>query len=219
MRLETGKLSRGIWIGAGILPSIVAATLSVSAAQDGAAKTQTAKTGGVSNFPSLELAKLDRLVGHWEVVETQYNAAGMVLSTIKGKEENTWTLDKHVLRRAYSTKGELVYDAVGSITWNAAEKKYRGVWFDNVSASGPTLVSGNWGEGEGSLVWVLEMVAHDGTKSQYKVIERFDDEETRTGLTYLMRGTELIKRMEVKYKRAAPCPDKGFRVIDDMGKR
>ena len=167
-------------------------------------------------FPSPELAKLDRLIGHWEVVETQYSPTGAVLSTTKGTEDNTWTLGQHVLRRAYSTKGEVFYEAVASITWNQGEKKYRGVWFDNVSTSGPTQVIGSWNEEETSMVWMLEITADDGSKTQYKVVERFDDEETRTGLTYLVRGSELVKRMEVRYKRALPCPTTGFRMIDDI---
>jgi len=168
-------------------------------------------------FPDPMTAKLDRLAGIWDFTETQFDPKGEIVSSVKGREEAVWTLDNRVLRRTYTTRTETrFYWAVGMTTWNQPDKKYRAAWFDNLGIAGPSLAVGAWGDEANTLIWTLESRGADGSKVEYRVIERLIDEENRTATTYLVSGSDLVKRMEVRYKRALPCPTRGFRGIDEF---
>lgn len=177
----------------------------------GSAKGDPPGTGSGSgpDYASPQLAHLESLVGVWTVTETHYNDLGQIVGTVKGTEEIGWILDKHALRRVYRTRTEATaYHAIGTLTWNRPENRFYGVWFDDVSTSGATLVSGTWSEKAGGLVLTLEAMADDGTMIEYRVIEKRADEDTRVATTFAIRKDEVIKRMTVKYKRSVPCPDK-----------
>lgn len=208
------------WCGArGFLTAaiLLLATLSIYAVdpQEPPAPKPTDSSAS-QEFPNPDLAKIDRFAGIWDLVETQFDPRGQIISTVKGREENIWILDNHALRRTYSTKiDDKSYKAIGTVTWNDSEKKYRAAWFDNLSGSGPNLANGQWGDEANTFVWFLESPGKE-SPIRYRVIEQFLNEETRSATTYLVSGSDLIKRMEVRYTRALPCPGK-IRVIDDMG--
>ena len=84
---------------------------------------------------------------------------------------------------------------------------------DNASTLGPTTVTGEWNPKTEVFVFTLDAVGQDGKKVRYRVIEKFDDDDTRHATTYAMEGEQLIKRLEVQYKRAAPCPDRLRKVL------
>ena len=164
-------------------------------------------SSGGSGYASPDLAHLESLIGVWTVTETHYNELGQIVGTVKGTEEIGWILDKHAIRRVYTTRTETTaYHAVGTLTWNQPTQTYRGVWFDDASTCGPTQVSGTWSEQIGGLVLTLEAMADDGTAIQYRVIEKRADEDTRVATTFAVRRDEVTKRMTVKYKRSIPCP-------------
>ena len=50
---------------------------------------------------------------------------------------------------------------------------------------------------------------------RHRVVERFIDKENRVATTYLLRGDEAIKRMEVQYQTVIPCPP-AVRMIDEL---
>ena len=79
---------------------------------------------------------------------------------------------------------------------------------NNASTLGPTTVTGEWNPKTEVFAFTLDAVGQDGKKVRYRVIEKFDDADTRHATTYAVVGEQLIKRLEVQYKRAAPCPDK-----------
>ncbi len=165
-------------------------------------------------FASPELAKLDIFIGPWSVTESHFNPRGELIATVKGTEEIAWILDHRAIRRAYSTAtGSTIFKAQGTLTWNNAEKKYRGVWFDNASTAGPTTVTGSWDDQTRTMLFHLESAGMDGSIVRYRVVERFADPQTRVATTYLIEGSNLIKRMEVEYKRATPCPAKALTIM------
>ena len=168
-------------------------------------------------FANPQLASLDLYVGTWDVAEEHYDARGHVVATVQGAEEITWILDQHAIRRTYTTSTESrVFRAIGTLTWNKATQQYRGVWFDNVSTTGPTRVTGAWSPDTLTMVFTLESLADDGSTVRYKVVERFLDEERRLATTYLLKGSEVVKRLEVHYKRTIPCPDRLRIVFDEL---
>lgn len=163
-------------------------------------------TAGVPVSP--ELAQLEMYVGPWNLTEHHFNSRGEEIASVKGTEVIIWVLDHRAIRRTYTTANESTrYQAVGTITWNAAEKKYHGVWFDNASTNGPTTARGDWDQKEKMLVFTLESQAADGSKVQHKVVEQFLSDERRVATTYLIVGKDVTKRMEVHYQRATPCPE------------
>ncbi len=165
-------------------------------------------------FANPELARLDLFIGPWSVTESHFNPRGELIATVKGTEEITWILDHRAIRRAYSTTpGSAAFKAQGTLTWNSAEKKYHGVWFDNVSTAGPTTVTGNWDDQTQTMLFHLESAGKDGGVVGHRVVERFADPQTRVATTYLIEGSNLVKRMEVEYKRALPCPAKAATII------
>jgi hypothetical protein len=165
-------------------------------------------------FASPELARLDVFIGPWSVTESHFNPRGELIATAKGTEEITWILDHRAIRRAYSTStGSTVFKANGTLSWNDVEKKYQGVWFDNVSTAGPTTVTGSWDDQTRTMLLDVESSGREGSTIRYRVVERFADPQTRVATTYLIEGSSLIKRMEVEYKRATPCPAKAITIL------
>ena len=170
--------------------------------------------GKAIEFASPELARLDIFVGPWSVTESHFNPRGEVIATVKGTEEITWILDHRAIRRAYSTStGTTVFKANGTLTWNDVEKKYHGAWFDNVSTAGPTTAMGSWDDETKTMLFHVESSGRDGSTVRYRVVERFTDPQTRVATTYLLEGSNLVKRMEVEYKRATPCPAKAITIL------
>ncbi|MDO8632447.1 MAG: DUF1579 family protein, partial [Phycisphaerales bacterium] len=170
-----------------------------------------------SGFASPEIAVLDRFIGPWNVIENHFNARGEVVATVKGTEEIVWVLDKHAIRRTYATGGEpSVFRAIGMLTWNPTRRHYEGAWFDNTSAAGPTQVSGAWDDASLTMTLTLTSSTSDTDKQEFKVVERFTDDEHRISTTYKLRGSEIEKVLEVQYVRTIPCPaaTSGVRMID-----
>ena len=99
------------------------------------------------------------------------------------------------------------------LTWNDTMKKYHGVWFDNVSTAGPTTATGTWDDETHTMLFYVESSGREGATVRYRVVEKFTDPQTRMATTYLIEGSNLVKRMEVEYKRATPCPAKAMRII------
>lgn len=154
------------------------------------------------------MALFEAMIGVWNVTEHHYNERGKEVSTAKGTEEIHWILGKHAVRRSYTTSysGGRAYHAIGTLTWNSAEKKYRGTWFDDVSTSGPTMVSGVWNKDSRTMEYLLESQAANGSTIRYKVVDKFVDEKHRVATTYFVRDAQLLKRLEVYYNRPKPCP-------------
>lgn len=160
-------------------------------------------------YVNAEMERLERYYGLWSVTERHFDERGNSIGVVKGREEVEWILKDHAIKRTYRTgKKPNVFEAIGLLTWNSAERKYRGVWMDNTSTLGPTTVTGEWNPKTEVYVFTLDAVGKDGKNLRYRVIEKFDDDDTRHATTYSVVGEQLIKRLEVQYKRAAPCPDK-----------
>ncbi len=172
-------------------------------------------------YVSPEIACLEQFIGLWLVTETHYDAQGKVVAEVDGKEKISWILDSHAIRRVYTSGTQPnVYRAIGTLTFNDAENKYHGVWFDNVSTAGPRTVKGEWTDDTRTMVYSLESSDKGGSKARYKVVDRFIDEKQRVATTYSVEGARTVKRMEVQYKRPNPCPGK-IRIIYDnaLGRR
>lgn len=184
---------------------------------------QTAHTeeSGSSKSASPELALLEPFIGTWRVTETHYDRRGEIVATVKGTEEVRWILERHALQRDYQTDtGSGLFHAIGTLTYNAAAKRYLGVWFDNVSDAGPTSVSGEWQKATRTMIFAVESRGKDGETVKFKIIEQFPDDERRIATTYLLEGSHVVKRMEVTYIRTIPCPAGVRGVFDDsMGRQ
>ena len=195
---------------------LVSALPIIGQEQPNTARKQDSPAYGEKNleFANPELAHLDIFIGPWSVTESHFNPRGELIATVKGTEEITWILDHRAIRRAYSTAtGSTIFKAQGTLTWNSEEKKYRGVWFDNVFTAGPTMVTGSWDDQTRTMLFHLESAGRDGAIVRYRVVERFADPQTRVATTYLVDGSNLVKRMEVEYKRATPCPARALTIL------
>jgi len=153
-----------------------------------------------------ELKRLQMYAGSWSVTERHFDAQGEVVATVKGTENVTWLLSGTALRRAYSTDAATsTYHALGTITWNDVEKKYHGVWFDDVSTGGPTISKGDWNEETRTMTMRNERSGPAEKPLVYNVIEKFLDDENRVATTYRVDGSTITKLLEVQYKRIE-CP-------------
>lgn len=160
-------------------------------------------------FAHPELARLEIFIGPWSVAETHFDAKGEVVASAKGAEEIVWTLDHHAIRRSYhSGAAPTTFRALGMLTWNAADKRYHGNWYDNTTSNGPTTVKGDWNDATKTMTFDVDTAGADGNPLKFKVVENFDSGEKRTATTYQVEGTSIIKRLEVVYHRTTPCPDK-----------
>ena len=169
-------------------------------------------------YAAPELERLERFYGLWSVTVDHFNTDGQRVGTVKGKEQVTWILDNHAIERNFrSGKKPNVYRAIGTVAWNAVERKYHGVWFDSASVNGPTIAKGDWDEKEQAFVFVLESLGEGGKKIRYKVVESFLEDDSRMSMTFRMDGDRLTKVMDTHYKRAVPCPG-GPRILNLMGR-
>ena len=74
-------------------------------------------------------------------------------------------------------------------------------------------MTGSWDDQTRTMLLYLESSKGKGSTVRYRVVERFADAQTRMATTYLIDGSNLVKRMEVEYKRATPCPAKAFTIM------
>ena len=161
-----------------------------------------------------ELEKLEALYGQWKVTVHHYDVRGERVATVEGKEQVGWILNDHAIQREYQTgQGADSYKALGTLTWNDAERRYQGVWFDSVSTTGPTIVTGSWDEDTRTFFFDVETLGKDGSTIRYKVEDRLLESEKRIATTYLVSGDRRTRVLETHYKRARPCPGK-FRAMD-----
>lgn len=157
--------------------------------------------------PVPELAALEKYVGHWNILEHHFDNSGRETATVKGTEDITWALGGRWLRRVYTTAtASSRYQAIGMFSWNAAEGRYVGAWFDDVSSNGPTQFSAEWNDETLTLVSAAKQSIGGGSSREFRVVERFESDDRRVATTYLIENKSLTKRLEVEYVRAAPCP-------------
>ncbi len=194
------RAARGKWIAV----VVFAAPLMVLAQTD-PRETEAEKP---IDFPVPEMAPLELFIGPWSVTESHLDTRGQVIASAKGSEEINWILDYHAIRRVYtSSSGQKAFKAHGTLAWNAAEKKYHGVWFDNVSNTGPSIVKGTWDASTRTMLFEVESAGPSGPL-RHRVVEKFESPEKRVATTYQVDGSTLIKRLEVEYHRSKPCPDR-----------
>ncbi len=160
-----------------------------------------------SDFVNPGTAVLRLLVGTWRSVEVHFDDRGATVGKSSGTEEITWVADHHAILRRYSSSTDLTrYRAVGTLAYNDFKKTYQSAWVDSASTTGPTVLEGEWDVKNKSFTFELARTAADGAALRYKVVERFDGPETRTVTTYLLKGSTLIRQIEVTHTRTAPCP-------------
>ena len=167
-------------------------------------------------FSVPQLADLDIFVGAWKVAETYFDEKGVARDGRKGTEEILWMLDHHAMYRRYNTAtGDRVYRAVCTIAWSEPDKQYRGSWFDNAPAQGPSprTITGSFDARTATMTWVMESKNPDGSSRTHRMIERFIGIEERVTTTFEVKGDRVTKLMEVKYTRAEPCPASRRNVI------
>jgi hypothetical protein len=150
---------------------------------------------------------LEILVGHWAVVQTNYDRTGDVISTTEGREVNKWVLERSAVERNFRSEiGGKAYHARGVVHFVDAEKKLRGAWFDDVLNNEPTVVEGEWNEKTHVMVWTMDAPGPNGKKSRYRVVEKFLDSETRTATMFRLDGLDVVKVQQSNYTRTIPCP-------------
>jgi len=159
------------------------------------------------SFRNAEMQALDQLVGKWKVVISYFNSKGQETVTSKGEEDISWKLDGHAISRNYTVPRDTgMYRANGWLTYNDVEKKYQGVWLDNVSTTGLSTVTGQWDSANRTFSFVIESMDKNGAIRKLKVLEKILDDETRVVTTYRLDGDGVVKILEARYQRAAPCP-------------
>ena len=161
------------------------------------------------HYASPELAVFETFIGVWTVTENHVDSGGAIAASVSGTERITWALDNHAIQRVYTSgTGAAVYRALGMLTWNAAEKKYMGTWFDNVTTAGPLQVTAEWAGKDLTMTYTLTSLSADGSPTRHRAIERLVGEERRVTTTYRLDGadTQPVKVLEIEYRRATPCP-------------
>ncbi|UCE61639.1 MAG: DUF1579 family protein [Phycisphaerales bacterium] len=175
---------------------------------------EKAKSGG----PVAEkLSELELYVTNWNVVAQYFNENGEQVGTVKGTEDIVWALGHRVIQRTFTTLAEsAVYRAIGLLTWNEATERFEGVYFDNISTSGPTTVEAQWNKKKREMVSTLKSTGSDGSTIKYRIVDKFIDDSNRVATTYSLAGNKQTKVMEAKYARAVPCPSTRRRLIDEL---
>lgn len=192
-------------------------SFSLAAAQNTADRgnTHEAERTSAKNAKDAKMAFINEgtkrlllLAGAWRFKEQHFDELGNVIAEVRGTEEVSWQLDKHAVRRVYTRPADgSVYRAECLLAYNAAQNRYEGVWLDNVSVTGPRPFTGSWNDQTKTITFELAAMDVDGAAQQYRIVERFLDDSRRVATTYRLRKKEVIKVLEVTYRRAVPCPD------------
>lgn len=160
-------------------------------------------------FVNPETARLDLFVGTWRVAQNQFDARGKLIGTLKGTEEVRWLLDHRAIVRTVTLNTESsVVRAMGMFAWDAAEKRYRGAWFDNYTTSGPSTVVGEWDDAGRKMIWTLDSKDSKGAAVQYRIIESLADEIRHESTTFRLAGNDVVKELVTQYERTTPCPSR-----------
>lgn len=168
----------------------------------------------VTGTLSPEFARLELLEGPWEFRESHFDEKGVVKAELEGTEQIRWILDNRAISREYTrTAGEDVYRAMGTLTWDAAAKKYVGVWFDNTTTVGLSTVEAEWNEKTRTMSYTLESKKPDGSPAKHRIVERFIGDSQRVSTTYAIDGNKRTKLLEVMYRRTMPCPGTENRLV------
>lgn len=162
-------------------------------------------------FVNAETGRLDVFVGTWRVAQNQFDMRGKLIGTLKGTEEVRWLLDHRAIVRTVTLNTESsVIRAVGMFAWDAAEKRYRGAWFDNYSTSGPSTAVGGWDETGRKMIWTLETKNAAGVAVQYRIVDSFVDDTRRESTTFRLSGDDVVKELVTQYERTTPCPSRSI---------
>lgn len=203
----------------GILMGLAVLAVGPAVAQErtGASGAEVAHEDSAFTHVSPQIERLARYIGLWSVTVQYFDRAGQPSATLKGTEEITWLLDRQAIQRAFTTQSEsTTFRALGILTFNQAVGRYQGVWFDNdyERTHDPTQVEGEWNDKGDTVVYTLTSMNPDGTKSEYRVVERFPDPQQRIATTYQVEDDTIKKLSETQFTRAKPCPDRIYRVFD-----
>jgi hypothetical protein len=158
-------------------------------------------------FVRPELADLDRYIGHWLVTEKHFSAEGKEIATTKGLEEILWILDTNAIYRRYNTSSEQrAYKAIGMLTWNEDAGCFKGTWYDNVSRTDPKTVTASWDGKSRTMTHTIRPIGQPDSDAMYRTVEEFLEDGSRQATTFLIQGAKKTKVLEVRYRRAQPCP-------------
>jgi len=89
--------------------------------------------------PSEHHAKLEALVGEWNVSMKMFMGPGMPPSESKGKSSNKWVLGKRFVMQEFSGSfnmpgmGDVAYEGIGMIGFDNYKNMYVGMWTDSMN--------------------------------------------------------------------------------------
>jgi hypothetical protein len=143
--------------------------------------------------PGPEHEHLKKLVGDWEAT---MNAGGM-----ESKGSVTYKMDLGGLWLSSAFEGDfggMKFTGKGYDTYDAAKKKYVGLWMDSMSTS-PLVMEGTYDAAKKTMTMTGEGPGMDGKPTRYKSVTETPDDNTINFSMYMGDGKEPA--FTIKYKR------------------
>ena len=143
--------------------------------------------------PGPEHEQLKKLEGTWDAT---MKAPGM-----ESKGTMTYKMDLGGLWLVSSFEGEFAgmkFSGKGLDTYDAAKKKYVGVWFDSMSTT-PMTMEGTYDPAKKTLTMIGDGVGMDGKPAKWKSVSEMPDKDTVHMSMFVGDGKEPM--FTITYKR------------------
>ena len=143
--------------------------------------------------PGPEHEVLKKLEGTWD--------ATMKFGGAESKGTMTYKMDLGGLWLVSSFEGEFAgmkFSGKGLDTYDAAKKKYVGVWFDSMSTT-PMLMEGDYDKSRKALTMIGDGPGPDGKPTKWKSVTEMPDNDNMTFHMYMGDGKEPM--FTIVYKR------------------
>jgi hypothetical protein len=152
--------------------------------------------------PGAEQAVLERTVGVWDATVEMFMAPGAAPSVSKGVEKNTMGCGGLCLIGDFTSEmmGQ-PFTGHGVTAYDAAKKKYVGVWMDSMSL-GPSLDEAVYDAAAKTMTGTMEGPNMSGQVTKMVTRGEWKDADTRVWSMYsLGTGGKEVLGLRITYKR------------------
>lgn len=158
----------------------------------------TAQEGFTPPKPGMEHEQLKKLEGTWDATVKMPGADKESKGTMTSKMElgGIWMVSNFK-----ADFGGLPFEGKGMDTYDAAKKKYVGVWVDSMSTT-PMVSEGTYDKDKKTLTMVADAPGPDGKPAKYRMVSEYKDMDNYTFTMYVSGkdGKENLM-MTIAYKR------------------
>jgi hypothetical protein len=140
------------------------------------------------------------LAGDWEFTMRSFEDPANPMES-KGTSTKTVVYDRYLMEKVKSSMMGQPFEGTGVLAYNNVEKRYEGVWFDNMGTGIGMAMGGKF---DGKTIEMTADFTDPATReaSQAKWITKIVSKDKHTFEWHKVEGGKSMKMMEIEYVRA-----------------